>query len=87
MQCSSCKKNLDFDDFSLNKHNIYYMRCNKCKQNEDPDFIKQRNKEYYEFTKKNNVINCNCGSQFIAFREYHVMRHINSKRHLEYKKN
>ena len=82
MECTHCHMYLSFDDFSYKNESkkIYYLHCNKCREKIKTN--KARNKEHYEMTKKTNVINCSCGTQFIAFREYHILRHVNTKNHL-----
>lgn len=85
MNCTKCHKNLDISYFSYknNEKKIYYLHCNICraknKQNE-----KSKNLESYNFTKANNVIDCYCGKQYIAFRDYHILRHNKSKLHSQY---
>ena len=88
MECNKCHKIKKIDDFSYyNKNNrkIYYLNCNICKEKltENTD-IKEKQKEEYENRKINNIINCECGISYIAFREYHTIRHNNSKKHKNY---
>lgn len=85
MQCSGCKKILDIDKFSYKNeaHKIYYLHCNKCRGKiTNNTELKAKQKEQYERVKKNNVINCKCGGTYIAFRDHHILRHINSKTHI-----
>jgi hypothetical protein len=86
MQCSSCHKILDLSQFSYkNIHKkIYYLHCDNCRESikkSNPD-KKENEKKQYERVKKHSVIHCKCGSEYVAFREYHILRHLNSKRHL-----
>jgi hypothetical protein len=39
-------------------------------------------KQQYERVKNTNVIHCECGSTYIAFRSYHITRHKNSILHI-----
>ena len=45
---------------------------------------KEREKQQYERVKSSSVINCKCGSNYVAFRDYHIVRHVNSKFHQSY---
>jgi len=83
MECTKCHKLLTLDNFSYKniKQKIFYLHCNKCRQKlQNPD-KKQREKEQYEFIKKTNLIQCDCGITYVSFRTYHTMRHMNSKKH------
>lgn len=87
LQCNKCNKRLNIEEFGFyirkNKE-IYYMNCNKCReiQNKKNEESKKKMKEEYESRKNNNTILCNCGITYVAFREYHIQRHNNSKKHL-----
>lgn len=86
MQCTKCYKCLSLDEFSFKnmKAKIYYLHCDKCRDKISKDgHKKEREKEQYELVKKTNVIECECGVKYVSFREYHTIRHINSKRHIK----
>lgn len=85
MECTRCHKVLDRSDFSQKKSGIYYLHCNICMEKtlKNPE-KKVKEKENYLFVKKNNLINCVCGKEYVSFREYHTVRHNNSKFHLKY---
>ena len=86
LQCNKCNKRLEFEEFSYyirKGKKIYYVNCNKCREK-----LVQKNEEYkkkmkaeYENRKLNNTITCECGITYIAFRDYHIQRHNNSKAH------
>ena len=90
MECTKCHRLLTIDNFSYkNIHKkIYYLHCNKCREklmaNKNK---KQQEKEQYDITKKTNIIQCDCGKKYVAFRDYHIYRHVNSKCHLNYLNN
>ena len=87
MECTKCKKRLDISNFSYkNKEkNILYFHCDICR-----DKIKsQKNKKYieienYNLVKNMNFIICKCGKEYVAFRDFHIQRHENSKKHIKY---
>ena len=82
MECNRCKNKKDIEDFSYymkNNNKIYYLSCNTCKNKSKN--IKEKHKEEYENRKNNNIINCECGIKYIAFRDYHIYRHNISKKH------
>ncbi len=88
MQCSCCKKILDKDKFSLKNEDkkIYYLHCNNCREKlktSRPDKQKQE-KQRYEKLKKDARIECNCGSVYVAFRDFHILRHLNTLKHKAY---
>lgn len=85
MQCTKCLKCLPLNLFSFKneKQKIYYLHCNKCREKNNDNDKKEREKELYELIKKTNKIQCECGIKYISFREYHIIRHINSNRHLK----
>ena len=87
MQCSTCKKVLDKSEFSFKNvdKRIYYQRCDHCRKKDSPE-KKERDKECYELTKKLSTIHCKCGSTYVAFRDFHIRRHLNTPRHLAYTK-
>ncbi len=86
MECSKCKRILEKKDFSYKneKEKIYYMYCNNCRSKVKTNEKQLINKENYELTKKLNLIECECGKTYIAFRNYHTVRHQNSKSHKDY---
>ena len=81
MECTKCKKILDITNFNYKKEEkkIYYSYCKKCRKNINNDL----NKINYELSKRTSLINCRCGKTYIAFRDYHIIRHQNSKFHKE----
>lgn len=86
MECTKCKKRLDISYFSLKniKDNIYYLHCDICREK----INNQKNKKNIETTnyintKNNKIINCKCGKKFIAFRDYHIIRHESSNYHIK----
>lgn len=85
MECTRCMKILDKDKFEFkNKEKkIYYLHCIDCrmKVTKNPE-KKTKEKESYEMTKLSNVIECSCGCKYVAFRDYHIMRHNASQRHI-----
>lgn len=87
MECTHCHQVLEINNFSFKNKakKIYYLHCNACREKltNNPD-IKKRQKEQYEHTKKQSLIKCRCGSEYVAFREYHIRRHLNSQCHLMY---
>lgn len=88
MQCTRCKKILDFQDFSYKnaEKKIYYLHCNNCRQKVLNDKNKkQREKANYEKTKKEYSVTCECGVNYVGFRDYHILRHFNSKSHINWK--
>ena len=87
MECTKCKKKLDLIFFSYKnvKDKIFYLHCDNCR-NKITQQKNKKNIEYinYENLKDNNKILCLCGKKYIAFREYHILRHLNSKNHINY---
>jgi len=87
MECTRCCKIMDKEKFSFknNKHKIYYMYCDNCREKVQNMTNKRDNeKRQYEFVKKTNTIVCQCGKQFVSFRDYHVLRHNSTKSHLNF---
>lgn len=80
MECSLCKKIYPKENFKKEDSNIYYLRCHICRTKSNS---KEYNKTYYEYTKKTNIIICDCGAEYVAFRNYHITRHKNSLKHLQ----
>lgn len=85
MECTLCHRMLEVKNFSYKNEakKIYYFHCNECRDKfiNNPE-IKKNQKEQYERTKKTSLINCKCGSQYVAFRDYHIRRHLSSKHHM-----
>jgi len=84
MECTKCHKILGIDNFSYKneKEKIFYLHCDKCRDKVKNQINKKSSeKEQYEIVKKTNVVHCECGSTYIAFRAYHIMRHKNSVSH------
>jgi hypothetical protein len=86
MECTRCHKILPVESFSYKNvaKKIYYVHCNSCREKlakKQPN-KKQNEKEKYEITKRDNVIHCECGRTYVAFRNFHINRHVNSKYHL-----
>jgi 5'(3')-deoxyribonucleotidase len=52
---------------------------NKKKEKEEE--MKKKMKEEYLTRKENNIVKCDCGTIYIAFREYHIFRHLNTNNH------
>lgn len=86
MECTRCHRVLGRDDFSLKnvKKNLYYVNCNKCREKVKRDVNKAANeKMQYEDVKQREQIECACGKTYIAFRDYHILRHNSTKWHTE----
>jgi len=86
MYCNRCKqnKNLEFFNFYMRKNKkIYYVNCIECmnKKKEKEEEMKKKMKEEYLTRKENNIVKCDCGTIYIAFREYHIFRHLNTNNH------
>lgn len=87
MECSKCKKKLELYCFSYKdeKNKLFYLHCDKCRDKIKMQKNKKQNeKENYNNIKETNKIECVCGKIYIAFREYHIIRHENTKNHLKY---
>jgi hypothetical protein len=85
MECTKCRKVKNFTEFSYRNKSekIYYLYCDDCRKNtvELQKKYKERAVEEYNLRKELNVIECNCGISFVCFRDFHMYRHINSKKH------
>lgn len=85
MQCTKCHKVLNLTEFSYKniKEKIYYLYCNDCRKKviETQKKYKEQMKEDYDIKKDTNKIECECGICYIAFRDYHIRRHENTKKH------
>lgn len=91
MFCNKCNQNKSLECFNYyirKQKKIYYLSCEDCKtkNKEKKEEIKQKQKEEYEKRKETNLIYCECGGIYVAFREHHILRHNNSKQHLNSKK-
>jgi predicted metal-binding protein len=88
MQCTKCFRCLEFSDFSFKneKEKIYYLHCNDCRQKiiEYQQYNKEKTKEEYNIVKTSNIVLCDCGVSYIAFRKYHMVRHQSTKKHQSY---
>jgi hypothetical protein len=90
MECTKCHKLLSIDNFSYKnvEKKIYYLHCDKCREKQKQQVNKKADeKQQYEKVKNTNVVHCECGSKYIAFRVYHIARHKNSLIHLSYIRN
>lgn len=89
MECTNCHNVMAVDKFSFKNaaQKIYYLHCNACREKiiNDPN-KKKREKEQYERVKKDSLIHCKCGASYVAFRDYHIIRHTNTLYHQEYLK-
>lgn len=85
MECTLCHRILEVTNFSYKNEakKIYYFHCNECRDKftNNPE-IKKNQKEQYERTKKTSLIKCKCGTQYVAFRDYHIRRHLSSQHHM-----
>jgi len=85
MECSKCHKIKKFCEFSFKniEEKIYYLYCDDCRNKTIEEQFKYREKAYEEYNMKkiNNKITCECGCSYVCFREFHMFRHINSKKH------
>jgi len=85
MECSKCHKIKKFCDFSFKKvdEKIYYLYCDDCriKTIEEQRKYKEKANEEYNMRKINNIMICECGIKYVCFRDFHMYRHINSKKH------
>lgn len=90
MFCNKCNINKSLECFTYyirKQKKIYYLSCEDCrtKNKEKKEEIKQKQKEEYEKRKEMNLVYCDCGGIYVAFREHHILRHNNSKQHLNAK--
>tara|TARA_B110000483_G_C17721094_1_gene360904 strand:- start:181 stop:450 length:270 start_codon:yes stop_codon:yes gene_type:complete len=85
MECTKCKKKLDLSFFSYKDiyNKIFYLHCDICRQKQDNNKKKLYENMTYLEKKENNIINCNCGKKFVAFRNYHILRHENTLFHIK----
>jgi len=84
MECTKCKNKLDLKYFSYKKNNLFYLHCDKCREKLQLENNKKKDKDMYNLIKETKKIECNCGKTYVAFRDYHIIRHQNSKKHLKY---
>ena len=91
MECTKCRKSLPIEEFSLKdkKNGIYYLPCNNCRKKikEYNDINKDKIKHNYNIVKNERKIECDCGKIYIAFRDLHEIRHLQSKKHIKYLQN
>ena len=85
MECTKCKKKLELNLFSYKdvETKLYYLYCDICRNKQDNIKKKEYEKNSYNEKKKHNIINCICGKNYIAFRNYHIIRHENSSCHIK----
>jgi len=85
MECTKCHTVKNFEEFSYKNENekIYHLYCDLCrKKTQIIQFkYKEKAKENYNLKKINNIVECECGITYVCFRNYHIYRHINSKKH------
>lgn len=87
MECTCCHNILEISKFSYKNEaqKIYYLHCNQCREKIATDpYKKKREKAQYERMKKTSTIHCKCGVSYVAFRDYHILRHLNSQKHLHF---
>ena len=60
-----------------------YLYCNNCRNKtlEVQKKYKEKAKEEYNEKKVINLLHCDCGISYVCFRDYHLYRHIKSKKH------
>jgi hypothetical protein len=85
MECTKCKKKLELNLFSYKdiENKIFYLYCDICRNKKDNIKKKQYEKNSYNEKKELSVIKCICGKSYIAFRDYHIIRHENSVCHIK----
>ena len=85
MECTKCKKKLDLSLFSYKDFykKIFYLHCDICRDKQDTSKKKEYENIKYSEKKNINVIYCNCGKTFVAFRNYHILRHENTLFHIK----
>jgi len=84
MECTKCHKVKGFNVTYKNpKDKIYYMYCDICRIKYfcDEDKYKERANIEYNMRKLENVVKCDCGINYVCFRDFHMLRHLNSKKH------
>ena len=59
------------------------MYCDICRIKYfcDEDKYKERANIEYNMRKLENVVKCECGINYVCFRDFHMLRHLNSKKH------
>jgi len=90
MECTKCHKILPVDNFSYKNvaKKIYYLHCNKCRDKVKANKNKkEQEKMQYDIIKRTSIIECECGKKYVAFRDFHINRHIHSQYHLNYLSN
>lgn len=86
MECTKCKKKLEFNHFSYKdiKNNIFYLHCDTCREKIKMQLNKKKiEMDFYNNIKLTKIIDCECGKKYIAFRDYHIIRHENTKMHIK----
>ena len=85
MECTKCRTVKNFEEFSYKNESekIYYLYCDLCRKKTQviQSKYKEKAKENYNLKKKQSSIQCECGITYVCFRDYHIYRHINSKKH------
>jgi len=85
MQCSKCDKRKDLNEYSFRNESdkIYYLYCNTCRNETQEIQKKYKDKavENYNLIKIINKIECSCGITYVCYRDFHMIRHLNSKKH------
>ena len=86
MECTKCRTVKNFEEFSYKNESekIYYLYCDLCRKKTQviQSKYKEKAKENYNLKKKYNSVQCECGITYVCFRDYHIYRHINSKKHI-----
>jgi hypothetical protein len=86
MECTKCHKVKGFNDFTYKneKDKIYYMYCDFCRikyfSDEEKNYRERANIEY-NMRKLENTVKCECGINYVCFRDFHMIRHLNSNKH------
>jgi len=85
MQCTKCDKRKELTEYSFKneEEKIYYLYCNSCRNESQQTQKKYKEKaiENYNLNKTINKIECSCGITYVSYRNFHMIRHINSKKH------
>jgi hypothetical protein len=86
MECTKCNKKLELNCFSYKDFNnkIFYLHCDKCRDKIRKQANKKEiEKKNYNNIKETNIIECLCGKKYIAFRDYHIIRHQTTIYHIK----
>jgi len=85
MECTKCHTVKNFEEYSYKnkKEKIFYLYCNDCRNItlSSQKKYKEKANENYNLKKTLNLVDCKCGISYICFRDFHIYRHINSKKH------